>query len=572
MAVMYPADPEYHRPDSQAEKKLYPILAKLPDDWHVFCNRSWHVPPRRGRPPAPAEADFLLAHPARGILVLEVKGGEIRYDPATDIWTSTGRSGTHPLKQSPFGQVERIKYRLRDMLAATGAREIEYPLGEALAFPDTNVRDGTLPPGLLPDRVFDRDDLRDIERSVVRACELFGLHDKEASFGRRGIKTLTGAVAGAIEISRPVGFDIEATERELIRLTEEQYDILDNLSLTPRVCVLGGAGTGKTLLAMEQARRLARQGHRVLITCFNKGLGGYMRRELEGEIKVEAIHFHGLCRTWAAEAGMESDRGKGESEADYYERRLPSLLPEAAAELERSFDAILVDEAQDFMPDWLAALQLLLTSEETGVCFLFADANQAIYQRDFRPPDGFFPIQLTKNLRNTRSIHRLLTDHFAENSTPKGPEGVAVELVTWSAASPLEKALSRLLSKYVNDGVGASSITVLTGRSRHSSRLARFREKEALGKFHLVPVPTRPNEVRIASVHEFKGLEDSVVILCEFEDLYPEKVRELWYTGLSRARAALVVVARDDDGSADTGGIDGLLSRCLDADTAQPCA
>ena len=79
----------------------------------------------------------------------------------------------------------------------------------------------------------------------------------------------------------------------------------------------------------------------------------------------------------------------------------------------------------------------------------------------------------------------------------------------------------------MDNAVDRSTIMVLTGRSLHRSQLARFRHKEVLGKFHLVPVPRRANEIRIAAVHEFKGLEDSVVILCEFEDLYQEKIREL---------------------------------------------
>lgn len=88
MAKMFPEEARYHRPDSEAERRLYPVLAGLPDDYAVYCNRRWHTPRRGGTPPKPAEADFLIAHPDHGILVVEVKGGLIRYDPKTDSWFS----------------------------------------------------------------------------------------------------------------------------------------------------------------------------------------------------------------------------------------------------------------------------------------------------------------------------------------------------------------------------------------------------------------------------------------------------------------------------------------------------
>jgi len=304
--------------------------------------------------------------------VLEVKGGAIRNDPATDRWFTNDQ----PLNASPFEQVQRIRYSLRDMLANSGASGIEFPLGEAVAFPGGLA--GTLPAALLPERVIFAADLENLEAAIVAAFEVFDLRDNADRFGKRGIKALTEAVAGSIEIRRHIGKDIQAAEDEMVRLTEEQYSVLEQLEGNQRVCVLGGAGTGKTLLAMEQARRLAAQGHRVLLTCFNAPLGAHIRGELGPVDGVTVLHFHNLCRIWAREAGLDADQHDGESDADYWDVRLPGLLTEAVDLLDRSFDAILVDEAQDFLPDWIAALQLLLADEQEGLLFLFADQNQAI--------------------------------------------------------------------------------------------------------------------------------------------------------------------------------------------------
>ena len=241
---MFPEDARYHAPESPAERRLYPVFAGLSDDYTVFCNRRWHTPPRKGNPARPAEADFLVANPDRGILVVEVKGGRIRYDPASDSWYTNDER----LKQSPFEQVQRTRYRLRDTLETADAREIEFPLGEAVAFPDVDLGPGDLAIGDLPERVIDAGDLDDIEPAVVRAFDAFGLAGNEGVFGRRGVHALTATVAGSVDVRRRLGGQIAEDEAELIRLTENRYEILDGLDGNLRALVRGGAGTGRRCL------------------------------------------------------------------------------------------------------------------------------------------------------------------------------------------------------------------------------------------------------------------------------------------------------------------------------------
>jgi ATP:corrinoid adenosyltransferase len=552
---MFPEDARYHRPDSEAERRLYLVFAGLPDDYAVYCNRRWHTP-RRGRtPPKPAEADFLVAHPDHGILVVEVKGGRIRYDPKSDSWFSNDVR----LEQSPFAQVQRTRYRLRDVLKASGVRGIEFPLGEAVAFPDADVGPTDLPPGEVPERVIDADDLDDVESAVLRTYETFGLHDKGQVFGRPGVNALTTTVAGSVEIKRSLGGQIAETEAALIRLTENQYEILDALDGNQRLLVVGGAGTGKTLLAIEEARRLAAQGLRVLVTCFNQPLGVHLAAQLRGLERVEALHFHGICTRWATEARLDHGRQPDESAEHYYEQRAPELLTQAADALKRRVDAVLVDEAQDFLPDWLDALELLLDDSD-GIMFLFADENQAIYQRGFVRPANFLRYRLTANLRNSASIHRLLVGHFDERSIAKGPAGVDVTVRTWSGERELRHELSSLLTRLRQHGVPGDAITVLTGRSAANSRFGR---DDTVGSFRLCSSPKEPNEIRLASVHRYKGLESTVIILCEMEEVRNAARPSLWYTGLSRARSALILLVHDPGGSLTGLGVDEVLNAAL---------
>ena len=548
MATIYPEEQRYHAPESEAERQLYPLLADLPAEYTVFCNRQWHVRSKSGGRPKPAEADFLIAHPARGVLVVEVKGGVIRRDPATDVWFSNDVR----LDPDPFTQVHRTRYLLEDLLGRT------LPTGEALAFPDGLVARSELPAALLPERVIGAEDLDELAAAVGRCFGVNGLHDNKAAFGKRGVHLLTETLAGSVNVRRHIGHQVHAAEQEMIKLTESQYSVLEQLDGNLRVCVLGGAGTGKTLLAMEQARRLAARGDRVLLTCFNAPLGAHIRRELGAIDGVEVLHFHLLCRTWADRAGLDSTQGEHESDSEYFDNRLPNLLTEAALELDKRYDAILVDEAQDFDADWLAALQLLLADEKHGVMFLFADENQAIYQSGFELPAGFMRFTLKDNLRNAAQIHGLLSQHFGETSRSKGPAGIDVQLRCHGDTADFRQELSSLLSHLTSHGITTDQLTILTGKSTSGSVLAKH-AKEPLGSFRLTGKPTRPNDVRFESVHRFKGLEAPVVILCEMGDLRPESRRKLWYTGLSRARAGLFVLARGEPGD----DVDAVISRAI---------
>jgi hypothetical protein len=552
---MFPEDARYHRPDSEAERRLYPVFAGLSDDYAVYCNRRWHTPRRGGTPPKPAEADFLIAHPDHGILVVEVKGGLIRYEPRTDSWFSNDVR----LEQSPFAQVQRTRYRLRDVLKASSVRGIEFPLGEAVAFPDADVGPTDLPPGEVPERVIDAHDLDDVESAVLRTYETFGLHDKGQVFGRPGVNALTTTVAGSVEIKRSLGGEIAETEAALIRLTENQYEILDALDGNQRLLVVGGAGTGKTLLAIEEARRLSAQGLRVLVTCFNQPLGVHLAGQLRGSERAEALHFHGICTRWATEARIDHARRPDESAEHYYDQRAPELLTQAADALQRRVDAVLVDEAQDFLPEWLDALELLLDDRD-GIMFLFADENQAIYQRGFVRPANFLRYRLTANLRNSALIHRLLVGHFGERSIAKGPAGVEVTVRTWSGERELRHELSSLLTRLRQHGVPGEAITVLTGRSATNSRFGR---DDTVGSFRLCSSPKGPNEIRLASVHRYKGLESTVIILCEMEDVHDAARTSLWYTGISRARSALILLVHDPGGSLTGLGVDDVLDVAL---------
>lgn len=172
-------------------------------------------------------------------------------------------------------------------------------------------------------------------------------------------------------------FDEE--NQELLRLTEEQKNLLDSLAEHPRAAIKGAAGTGKTVLAMEKARRMARGG-RVALLCFNIPLAAHLAREAGGEFTVET--FHAFCRRLTQRANLPfMPPTGGEKERRFWEKDAAMRLLEALERLpDERYDAIVVDEGQDFMPDWWPCLDEALKDGREGALYAFYDPNQDIYE------------------------------------------------------------------------------------------------------------------------------------------------------------------------------------------------
>jgi len=299
MAHMYP---KRISPDTQseAERRLYQALAEaLPAEYTVFHSARWLVRDTK-RGAQDGEADFVIAHPERGILVIEVKGGLIRYDGVLGQWYSN-----HNKIADPFIQVQRNKYTLLEMVKASpGLRDRWIDIGHAVAFPDCTV-EGGLRPDAPREIVLDASDMPHVREWVERALAFHAPEGtRPGSLGPEGVRALVDILSPSIELKRPLGMAINGESRAIIRLTEEQFQVLNLLRHQRRAAISGCAGSGKTMLAMEQARRLSRQGFRVLLTCFNTPLAEWMQQQRPAGADYDIVHFHGLCRDQAGRAGL----------------------------------------------------------------------------------------------------------------------------------------------------------------------------------------------------------------------------------------------------------------------------
>jgi hypothetical protein len=522
---------------SRGERTMFEALKRaLPDAYDVLHHVSW-VQRRRGVGAKDGEADFLVVHPERGVLVLEVKGGRIRYDAASGQWFSRPSGGDREFDiKDPFQQATDAKHDLRRWLQEVpGWRKEWGPFGHAVAFPDGLFR-GAPMPQTEPRIVIDAGDLAtdDGLRAKIEAAYEFW------NDGRRleatGARRVVDALAHDLEIRQPLGLAVDEADRDILRLSDQQFGVLRTLAGARRVAISGPAGSGKTLLAAEKAKRLAADGFQTLLTCFNRPLADYLRGSLTGIDGLEVQSFHQLCRRLAGDAGLPLPAASTWTQREW--DQVASLLEPAAHRLGPRYDALVVDEGQDFQDDWWLPLLTLLRDPDRGVLYVFLDSNQAIYQRSAGLPDGLVPVPLWENWRNTREVFDTVMRFYrGEPIECRGPAGPPVE---WRQATDrdLRRELAGALHRLVREaGIATREIVVLTPLA-----LERSAATGRCGAFHLTPTPRGRDDVQISTIHRFKGLDAKAIVVCEVDGRNDPSFLPLMYVACSRARSMLVVL------------------------------
>ncbi len=548
------------------------------------------------RPTGPAhdaEADVVIVHPNHGILVLEVKGGE----PSRD---HQGRwyAGARQLPRSPFVQAEDAKHDLVRAITDLdgGPRGDELRRGHAVVFPDADL--AALPRGhvlLGPEApreiVIDADALSTPAKTRQALARVWGYWEGDRTRGRPLTLPEFDAVeeylSPAVVIPRLVRRDVAEAKDRLVSISRAQELVLNQNRKLRRASVVGPAGSGKSLLAVEKARRLAREGWRTLYLCFNSMLASAVMHEIAAGAEPEARRptvstFHGLCETLGGRAGTLGAKPAKPGQ-DWFDVALPAALDDAITALpDTRFDAVIVDEGQDFRLGWLESIEFLFDNPADGVFWVFHDPGQALSRDDEVAKLGLQELDLFEDYRSPAPVAALSARFYRGPGEPVAvnPEGMRPVIV---AAKPgrdtTEEVRRRLHDLLVTNGVKAWDIVVLSGSAAHKSLVWRQRTFGAVelwsgaidadGQSLGLPadqVPEMPSDdgvVRFETVRRFKGLESPVVILCE---LPTDEKREdqLLYTALTRATAHLIVIAPP--------ALAGRLSAALSASASAPRA
>jgi len=526
---------------SFAERKLHEAFARqLPDDYFVFHSARWQAYDKTYGVQE-AEADFILVSPSHGVLLLEVKGGNIAIDGESQQWYSNGNIIKNPINQAQANKYKLIRFfeRLPEW------RGITPQIAYAVAFPDVVVR-GPLGASIAPELLLDQSDMVQLTKWVASAFACAFGTNPTPLLGSERLKLLVDLFSPSRRLYTRIGGEIVAEAREQDELTQQQFRLLSFLGNRQRVAIQGCAGSGKTMIAIEQARRLAAQGCRVLFVCFNRALPARLKSHPSLGTGVDVYHFHGLCEVMAERAGIAVPPAPDGENSDYFNRTLPDLLIDATAKLGAQYDAIIVDEGQDMRDEWWASLEFLLR-EESGFFFVFHDPSQNLYARSITLPDGMENFPLFENCRNTRKIHTTVAAYYAgeDKIEPRGPEGRDPEVILYRDERDLHKRLAGVLHRLTfEENVRPEDIVILT--QRRYERTA-FRDRATIGNWKLTQQwPPAANEIFITTIYQFKGLESPVVILAEISESKHQNLDTLLYVGCSRAKNHLVLLAQEE--------------------------
>lgn len=486
------------------------------------------------------ELDTVFVRPGAGVVILEVKGGQVTH--TGEHWLQTGQNGRSkridPVRQARDGKYALRRYVEHDPRWGSRAR-IRW--AHAIVLPFTSVPEDFAVPSCPRSMIFGRDDLDDL------ADRLSTIPLQQDASNRvptpRDVETIQEVLSGrALPQADVIGF---AAEREAMadRLTEQQGLILSVSQLMRRVEVRGGAGSGKTWLALEQARRLRKVGERVALVCYSRGLAAYFtavtaqweRRERPSYVGT----FHGLgIDEWGADPSPA-----GDDDSEYWECRLPDAMVAIAAQLPEGqrFDTIVVDEAQDFADSWWPAVRAALRDPDSGGLFLLSDEGQRVFARFGGMPECQAVLVLEHNLRNTRQIAETFQSLGSTRMRLRGGDGPQVRFVACTpqdAVAGADDAVDDALER----GWRPQDVALLTTGPRHPEQAQR----QAAGQDAYWASFWDDDQVFYGHVLGFKGLERPVVVLAVNESDPRDRARERLYVGLSRARDELIVCGDPD--------------------------
>lgn len=530
MPHLIPPQPNFA---NEAERKVWDALnSQLPDA--CFLLHSVRVTDRS----EDREADLVVIWPNKGIAFMEVKGGYIV--PNAD---GTFQQGIDHHEIDPVDQINKARYVIREWISKRTSLTYFPPNEILVSFPETVLSRSYAHPEIGRYQIIDKDDL-------IHAADIV----------RRNIEANSGkAIAPSFEDCERFAVALQATTKDVTNIEElasiidertqqvdeylkENEKLLEFVSDLNRFHVRGPAGSGKTALALAQARRLKLQGKKVAFLCYSRALAMYIRHTVEKWPKSERIDVVRTFHSLATEFGVSVPANAGEEfwtiESIRQFQKNVEKSPESA-----KFDAVIVDEAQDFGQHWWDVVEALLQSHgETGA-FAFGDSSQEIFGHAEGYEIPYPPLRLTLNLRNSDPIAQV-ADLVTGTHTPTvGISGPEVRFVTVPDDAQENDFINTAddVVEYLREYYLPQHIALLTTKHRHPVH----RELAAISKDHHLRSLWDTDEIFYGTVSGFKGLERNCVVLVINGFFDDANRQDLIYTGLTRARDLLVIVSAD---------------------------
>jgi superfamily I DNA/RNA helicase len=361
-----------------------------------------------------------------------------------------------------------------------------------------------------------------------------------------------------LRLMRCAGAEVSAEHQRIVQITLDQRATLLGLLENDRVLIEGTAGSGKTMLALEFALTLANRGERVLLLCYNRNLSAWLQEQAMHDARarhpgagLEICTFHSCARTLARRAHVDFDVPTTGAQV-FWDSEVP-LIMEQALEVLRSkgkpeiFDTVIVDEAQDFAPDWWVTIESLSRSGPTGRLYAFLDLNQSLRGAACLPavslPARF---RLATNCRNTKAIARSASTlaGVEVRLLPGSPAGEAPAVRRAASLAAEAGIVLAEVRQLLKQGIKPQQIALIGPAAKAHGSLARHHAIEEVALIDDASEWRRGNGILVTTARSFKGLEADVVItygLGGFGDLFTQT--DL-YVAWTRARHRLILVCQ----------------------------
>ena len=536
---------------SNAEKKIYESLKTLSLK-NGYVLHSLGLPRHQSK--IYGEIDFVVVC-EYGVACLEIKGG--RVECREGKWIFTDRNNIEREKsEGPFAQVTGNMFSLREVIRKryqTNPRLKNILFASGVVFPDINFN--SISQEIIPEIIFDKktESITDYIKNIFKYWE--NRQNKASSkLSLIEIKDIVNYLRGEFSFIPSLGDRLESVEQKLIRLTNEQALLMDALSLNERLLIEGNAGSGKTLMAINFAKKKAEIGEKVLYLSFNKNLASSVHKDIGDIPNLKIINIHALFGEY-----VEVDTNKlNKNPQKYFSETLPEEFHNYISSLSKldleklQSDQLVLDEGQDILkPSFIFSLDLLLKKGfEKGNWAIFYDEKQNIYNPEYS--DGMellYSMNCTKfklqvNCRNTVQIGK----YSAEASGVELKEfikenGEEVEKISFKDNEEFKNNIKNILKTLKKEKIKMNEVVFLSPKRYDKSLLkkAEIEVKELRDDMEMsIDIPI------YATIQGFKGLDSKIIILVDTDDILDKNYSKFIYIAATRARTLLYIVGSKD--------------------------
>ena len=505
---------------------LEKLQDSLPDGYEIFHSVAMHT--LAGNAEHHGEIDLIVLGPSGAILLLEVKAGDVTLRDGGIF--KAYRNQERDIVRQTQTQYAAMRNRL------TAARLDAY-VTNCLVLPDYRIDNDAHIVSIPRERIIDAADY-----NALGACVQDIL---ERRYAKSDIAEIRRFLANEFQVSadlKRLGAQLRNTSR---RLAEGLATWVPRIEAPSGVIrVQASAGAGKTQLALRLLNDAAARQDNALYVCFNRSLADHMRQLSPATCRVAS--FHELCVKHYRAQHSNPDF----SQANIYQT-LEQHYREASASFSPQYALIVIDEGQDFEPDWVASLLPLL--QENGKLYLLEDDNQRLYQRDAFDLTDAVTVSCHDNFRSPKAICNTinalgLTDTPTEARSPY--EGELPGFQIYRDNDSLIHETAEAIRALVQRGIPLDEIAVLSSHGLSKSKLMSLDRIEDITTRHFTgqfdkngaPVWTQ-GAVLVDSIYRFKGQSASGIVLAEldFTEL-GESVRRKLLVGMTRAEIGLELV------------------------------